>query len=126
MANALKDRNVNEHSSIENDSSIKIVPTNFETTKETSQSSPTVDEVEEHSTISDSVVNEPSPTIEEVTELLSTNSVSTTSGSFRQRNYKSSPLQMKKREESQEERRARALADQRKVILYSFIKINNI
>ncbi|RIB04552.1 hypothetical protein C2G38_2222078 [Gigaspora rosea] len=118
MANTLKDRNLNEHSSIENDPEAKTTSISLETTKETSQPSSSADGVEElHSTPSASATNEPSqpsPTVDEVIELFSTNFVSTTSGSFRQRTYKASPLQLKKREETQEERRARALEDQKK------------
>src|SRR5436190_1561976 len=54
----------------------------------------------------------PAATVDEVTELLSAASVS---GALRQKTFKISPLQLKGKEETQEERRKRALEDQKKV-----------
>ncbi|CAG8776314.1 11249_t:CDS:2, partial [Cetraspora pellucida] len=108
MANTLKDRNMNENSSVEHDPDTKPATINLVTAKENSQ---VVDEASASAVIEPS---QPSPTVDEVIELFSSNFVSPTNGSFRQRGYKSSPLQLKKREESQEERRARALSEQKK------------
>jgi hypothetical protein len=57
-------------------------------------------------------VKKPATTVDEVTELLSAASVS---GGFRQKTFKVSPLQLKGKEETQEERRKRALEEQKKV-----------
>src|SRR5215213_752120 len=57
-------------------------------------------------------VKKPAATVDEVTELLSATSVS---GAFRQKTFKSSPLQLKAKDETQEERRKRALEEQKKV-----------
>src|SRR5436190_16125401 len=57
-------------------------------------------------------VKKPATTVDEVTELLSAASVS---GVFRQKTFKVSPLQLKGKEETQEERRKRALEEQKRV-----------
>jgi len=60
-------------------------------------------------------VQEPAATVDEVTELLSATSVSPSTGAFRQKTFKTSPLQLKGKVETQEERRKRALEEQKKV-----------
>src|SRR5436189_4517593 len=57
-------------------------------------------------------VKKPAATVDEVTELLSATSVS---GVLRQKTFKVSPLQLKGKEETQEERRKRALEEQKRV-----------
>lgn len=56
-----------------------------------------------------------SKTIDEISNMLSVNSIAATSGTSRQKYYKASPLIVKDRETTQEERRRRALEDQKKV-----------
>lgn len=60
-------------------------------------------------------VKKPAATVDEVTELLSATSVSPSTGVFRQKSFKTSPLQLKGKVETQEERRKRALEEQKKV-----------
>ncbi|CAJ0762507.1 19846_t:CDS:10 [Entrophospora sp. SA101] len=61
------------------------------------------------------IIQTPKSTIDELSELLSNNLISTNKTTFRAKNYKASPLLTRSKKETQEERRKQALEEQKRV-----------
>ncbi|CAJ0745019.1 12406_t:CDS:10 [Entrophospora sp. SA101] len=60
------------------------------------------------------IIQTPKSTIDELSELLSNNLISTNKTTFRAKNYKASPLLTRSKKETQEERRKQALEEQKR------------